>query len=76
MAISEQRLKELFLSVLHVDAVDRDDPDERWVSTTIGSTSDYFAVTSDGGQLVTMVPRSRALNAVLLSALEAQPVRS
>jgi hypothetical protein len=66
--ISEQRLRDLFGSILCTDAVDRDDAEEQWVAMTIGSTAEYFAVTSSG-QLVGMIPRFRALNAVLLSLL-------
>jgi hypothetical protein len=67
-ALSEYRLRDLLASVLYSDAVDRDDTEERWVGTIVGSTAEYFAVTS-GGQLVTLIPRPAALNAVFLSVL-------
>ncbi len=66
--ITESRLRDLLGSVLFTDAVDRDDSEESWIATIVGSTAEYFAVTS-GGQLITLVPRSSALNAVLLTLL-------
>lgn len=64
--VSEMRVRDLFGSVLHTDAVDRDDSEQQWIATIVGSTDDYFAVTS-GGQFVNLVPREAAVNAVLLT---------
>jgi hypothetical protein len=63
--LTEVRARELFASVLHTDAVDRDDDDEDiWLSTVLGSPSDFFAVT-EGRKFVNLVPRRSALSAVL-----------
>jgi hypothetical protein len=62
--LSEMRVKDLFGSILHTDAVDRADNEEQWIATIVGSTADYFAVTA-GGQFVNLVPREAAVNAVL-----------
>ncbi len=66
--ITESRLRDLLGSVLFTDSVDRNDSEERWIATIVGSTADYFALTS-GGQLVNLISRPAALNAVLLTLL-------
>lgn len=72
--ITESRIRDLLGSVLFTAAVDRDDSEDRWVETIVGSTAEYFAVTS-GGQLATLVPRSSAVNAVLLTLLRGRDSR-
>jgi len=64
--VTEARARELFSSVLHTDAVDSRDGEDTWLETILGGSSDFFAVTT-GRQFVNLVPRSTALNAVLLS---------
>lgn len=64
--LTEVRLRELFGSVLHTDAVDPEDDEATWVETILGSTADFFAVTR-GRQFVNLVPRQTALNGVLLA---------
>jgi len=67
-SLTEVRVRELFGSVLHTEAVDPDDDEATWVETILGSTADFFAVTS-GQQFVNLVPRRTAVNAVLLALI-------
>ena len=64
--MSEVRVRELFGSVLHTDAVDHEDGETTWVETILGTTADFFAVTK-GRQFVNLVPRRTAVNSVLLA---------
>lgn len=66
--VTQTRLEELFSPVLHIESVDRDETEERWLTTIFGTTGDYFAVTADG-QFNNLVPRWRAVNAALLSVV-------
>ena len=66
--VTQTRLEELFRPVLHTESVDRDETEERWLETILGTTGDYFAVTA-GGQFNNLVPRWTAVNAVLLSVV-------
>jgi hypothetical protein len=65
-SLTEVRVRELFGSILHTEAVDSEDDEVTWVETTLGSTADFFAVTA-GHQFVNLVPRHTAVNAVLLA---------
>lgn len=66
--MTEVRVRELFGSVLHAEAVDPEDDEATWVETILGSTADCFAVTK-GRQFVNLVPRRIAVNAVLLALI-------
>ena len=65
-SLTEVRVRELFGSILHTDAVEREDEDTDWVETILTSTADFVAVTR-GHQFEDLVPRRAAVNAVLLS---------
>jgi hypothetical protein len=64
--LTDVRIRELFGSILHTDAVEREDEESTWVETIFTSTADFVAVTR-GHQLENVVPRRAAVNAVLLS---------
>jgi hypothetical protein len=52
-SLTEVRLRELFGSVLHTEAVDPEDDEATWIETILGSTADFFAVTR-GRQFVNL----------------------
>jgi hypothetical protein len=64
--LTEVRVRELFSSILHTDALEREDDDRNWVETILTSTADFVAVTR-GHRFENLVPRRAAVNAVLLS---------
>jgi hypothetical protein len=70
LAVTVPLLRRLFTAVLREDAVQRDDPDERWRDAILDGTDDYLAVTEHGAY-VTLVPRQAAVNAVLRSLVRA-----
>jgi hypothetical protein len=65
-SLTDVRVRELFGSILHTDAVEREDEEENWVVTILTSTADFVAVTR-GQRFENLVPRRAAVNAVLLS---------
>jgi hypothetical protein len=65
-SMTEARVRHLFGSVLHTEAVDHEDGEVTWVETVLGTTADFFAVTK-GRQFVNLVPRRTAVNSVLLA---------
>jgi len=65
-SLTEIRVRDLFGSVLHTEAVDHEDAEATWVETILGTTADFFAVTK-GRQFVNLVPRRTAVNSVLLA---------
>jgi len=65
-SLTDVRVRELFGSTPHTDALEREDDDRNWVETILTSTADFAAVTR-GHQFETLVPRRAAVNAVLLS---------
>jgi hypothetical protein len=58
----------LFGSILHTEAVERDDDESKWAEAILTSTADFFAVTK-GHQFENLVPRRTAVNAVLLAVI-------
>jgi hypothetical protein len=66
--LSEVRVRELFGSILHTEAVERDDDEAKWVEAILTSTTDFFAVTR-GHEFENLVPRRTAVNAVLLAMI-------
>ncbi|MDH3299237.1 MAG: hypothetical protein OES24_01895 [Acidimicrobiia bacterium] len=67
--VTDSRLRDWLGSVLHEDSVDRDEDEATWTATIVRSTAEYFAVTSND-QLVDLIPRQRALNALMLKLVE------
>ena len=65
-SLTDVRVRELFGSILHTGAVEREDEESTWVETILTSTADFVAVTR-GHQFDNLVPRRAAVNAVLLS---------
>lgn len=66
--MNNSRVTDLLDSVLHTEAVDKKEGEKRWVEVILGSTDDFFAVTSNR-EFVNLVPRRAATNAVLLSVI-------
>jgi hypothetical protein len=67
-SLTEVRVRDLFGSILHTDAVEREDDEGKWVETILTSTADFVAVTR-GHQFENLVPRRAAVNAVLLAVV-------
>jgi hypothetical protein len=65
-SLTEIRVRDLFDSILHTEAVEREDDEGKWVETILTSTADFVAVTR-GHQFENLVPRRAAVNAVLLA---------
>jgi len=66
--LTEVSVRELFGPILHIEAIEREDDEEKWVEAILTSTADFVAVTR-GRQFKDLVPRREAVNAVLLAVI-------
>jgi hypothetical protein len=66
--LTEDRVRALFRPILHTKAVELEDDERKWAEAILTSTADFVAVTR-GRQFENLVPRRRAVNAVLLAVI-------